>query len=170
MRPTSITTYFNFGGEERFLHQVKAGYQIKKYIIPNIDYFLNKLYSLGLNVTERTEAIDDLKMFKKSLAAATEDACLTQSQADLLEKIMEDIYKTLYAEIIGKTAYVESFIGKLRDEHLNGEVLDTLAEAKVLAEDWRREYDRFRPHSSLGYRPPAPEAYMTGKITQGLVH
>jgi len=35
---------------------------------------------------------------------------------------------------------------------------------------WRREYNRFRPHSSLGYRPPAPEAYMTEIFTQGLVH
>ncbi|MGA2361364.1 MAG: integrase core domain-containing protein, partial [Candidatus Aminicenantales bacterium] len=35
---------------------------------------------------------------------------------------------------------------------------------------WRREYNRFRPHSSLGYRPPAPEAYLAGKFTQGLVH
>ncbi|MGA2531775.1 MAG: integrase core domain-containing protein, partial [Candidatus Aminicenantales bacterium] len=35
---------------------------------------------------------------------------------------------------------------------------------------WRREYNRFRPHSSLGYRPPAPEAFMVGKFTQGLVH
>ena len=69
-----------------------------------------------------------------------------------------------------ENGYVESFIGKLRDELLNGEVLDTLAEAKVLVEGWRREYNRFRPHSSLGYRPPAPEAYMAGKITQGLVH
>ena len=35
---------------------------------------------------------------------------------------------------------------------------------------WRKEYNRFRPHSSLGYRPPAPEAYLAGKFTQGLVH
>ena len=69
-----------------------------------------------------------------------------------------------------ENGYVESYIGKLRDELLNGEVLDTLAEAKVLVEGWRREYNRFRPHSSLGYRPPAPEAYLAGKFTQGLVH
>jgi putative transposase len=54
--------------------------------------------------------------------------------------------------------YIESFNGKLRDELLNGEVLDTLFEAKVLVERWRREYNQIRPHSSLGYRPPAPEA------------
>jgi hypothetical protein len=46
----------------------------------------------------------------------------------------------------------------MRDELLNGELLDTLDEAKALAEAWRRTYNRIRPHSSLGYRPPAPEA------------
>ena len=53
---------------------------------------------------------------------------------------------------------VESFNGKLRDELLNGEIFDTLQEAKVLIERWRREYNTRRPHSALGYRPPAPEA------------
>ena len=69
-----------------------------------------------------------------------------------------------------ENGYVESYIGKLRDELLNGEVLDTLAEAKVLVEGWRREYNRFRPHSSSGYRMPAPEVFMVGKFTQVLVH
>ena len=69
-----------------------------------------------------------------------------------------------------ENGYVESFIGKLRDELLDGEVLDTLTEAKVLVEGWRREYNCFRPHRSLGYRPPAPEAFMVGKFTQGLVY
>jgi len=68
-----------------------------------------------------------------------------------------------------ENGYVESYIGKLGDELLNCEVLDTLAEANVLVEGWRREYNRFRPHSSLGYGPPAPEAYVAGKFTQGLV-
>jgi transposase InsO family protein len=57
-----------------------------------------------------------------------------------------------------ENGYVESFNGKLRDEMLNLEVFDTLLEAKVLVERWRIEYNTFRPHSSLGYRPPAPEA------------
>ena len=47
--------------------------------------------------------------------------------------------------------------GKFRDEFLNREVLDTLLEARVLTAWWRREYNEVRPHSSLGYRPPAPE-------------
>ena len=57
-----------------------------------------------------------------------------------------------------ENGYIESFNGKLRDELLNLEIFDTLLEAKVLIERWRREYNQIRPHSSLGYRPPAPEA------------
>jgi len=57
-----------------------------------------------------------------------------------------------------ENGYVESFNGKLRDELLNGEVFHTVKEARVLIERWRRHYNTVRPHSSLGYRPPAPEA------------
>jgi transposase InsO family protein len=57
-----------------------------------------------------------------------------------------------------ENGYIESFNGKLRDELLNGEIFYTLWEAKVLVERWRQHYNRIRPHSSLGYRPPAPEA------------
>lgn len=56
-----------------------------------------------------------------------------------------------------ENGYVESFNGKLRDELLNGEIFYTLREAKIMIERWRDEYNRVRPHSSLGYRPPAPE-------------
>ncbi len=68
-----------------------------------------------------------------------------------------------------ENGYIESFNGKMRDELLNGEVLDTLEEAKVLVEAWRRIYNRIRPHSSLEYRPPAPEAHVVGTFTLGLV-
>ena len=47
-----------------------------------------------------------------------------------------------------ENGYIESFNGKLRDEPLNGEIVETLLEAKVLIELWRREYNRFRPHSA----------------------
>jgi len=70
--------------------------------------------------------------------------------------------KTLYIEPGSpwENGYIESFNGKLRDEFLNLEIFDTLFEAKVLAERWRREYNTFRPHSSLNYRPPSPEAIL----------
>ena len=57
-----------------------------------------------------------------------------------------------------ENGYIESFNGKLRDELLNGEIFDTVLEAKVLTERWRQEYNHVRPHSALGYRPPAPAA------------
>ena len=57
-----------------------------------------------------------------------------------------------------ENGYVESFNGKLRDELLARETFTTLTEARILIERWRREYNTVRPHSALGYRPPAPEA------------
>ena len=59
-----------------------------------------------------------------------------------------------------ENGYIESFNGKLRDELLNGEIFDTLLEAKVLIERWRRQYNQVRPHSSLNYRSPAPETWI----------
>lgn len=56
-----------------------------------------------------------------------------------------------------ENGYCESFNGSMRDELLNGEIFYTLAEARILIEAWRRHYNTVRPHSSLGYRPPAPE-------------
>ena len=53
---------------------------------------------------------------------------------------------------------IESFNGKLRDELLNVEIFDTLLEAQVLTERWSKHSNTVQPHSSLGYRPPAPEA------------
>jgi transposase InsO family protein len=68
--------------------------------------------------------------------------------------------KTLYIEPGSpwENGYVESFNGKLRDEFLKRESFDTVLEAKVLIERWRQAYNTVRPHSALGYRPPAPEA------------
>ena len=59
-----------------------------------------------------------------------------------------------------ENGYCESFNSKLRDELLNAEMFSTLYEAEVLIENWRRHYNAVRPHSSLGYRPPAPEAIL----------
>ena len=59
-----------------------------------------------------------------------------------------------------ENGYNESFNGKLRDECLNREIFYTLKEAQVLIEQWRCFYNTQRPHSALGYRPPAPEAVL----------
>lgn len=59
-----------------------------------------------------------------------------------------------------ENGYNESFNSKLRDELLNGEIFYSLKEAEVLIERWRRHYNTVRPHSSLQYRPPAPETIL----------
>lgn len=72
--------------------------------------------------------------------------------------------KTLFIEPGSpwENGYVESFNGKLRDELLDREIFYSLTEAKVLIEMWRKHYNGIRPHSSLGYRPPAPETIAAG--------
>ena len=76
--------------------------------------------------------------------------------------------KTLYIEPGSpwENGYIESFNGKLRDELLEREIFDTLYEAQVLIERWRIEYNTIRPHSSLGYRPPAPEAVQLRRLNR----
>jgi transposase InsO family protein len=64
-----------------------------------------------------------------------------------------------------ENGYIESFNGKMRDELLNREIFMTLTEAEVLIEQWRREYNQVRPHSSLGYRSPAPEVTIPVTLT-----
>ena len=71
--------------------------------------------------------------------------------------------KTLFIEPGSpwENGYCESFNGRLRDELLAREQFDTLLEAKVLIERWRRHYNTVRPHGSLGYRPPARSSHIT---------
>lgn len=70
--------------------------------------------------------------------------------------------KTLFIEPGSpwENGFIESFNGKFRDELLNREIFYTLKEAQIIIEQWRREYNQIRPHSSLDYRPPAPEAVL----------
>ena len=69
-----------------------------------------------------------------------------------------------------ENGYNESFNGRLRDELLNGEIFYTLREAQVLIENWRRHYNTIRPHSALGYRPPAPEAVLHHRPVPAFAH
>ncbi|MFY0624354.1 MAG: IS3 family transposase, partial [Pelagimonas sp.] len=54
-----------------------------------------------------------------------------------------------------ENGYCESFNARFRDEFLNGEIFYSLREAQILIEEWRKHYNTKRPHSALGYRPPA---------------
>ena len=75
--------------------------------------------------------------------------------------------KTLFIEPGSpwENGYIESFNGKMRDELLDREIFTNLQEARVLIEQWQQDYNQVRPNSSLGYRPPAPEAILTGTPT-----
>ena len=79
--------------------------------------------------------------------------------------------KTLYIEPGSpwENGYCESFNSKMRDEFLNGEIFYSLREVRVLTERWRVYFNTERPHSSLGYRPPAPEARLTKNMGHGEV-
>ncbi len=63
-----------------------------------------------------------------------------------------------------ENGYNESFNGRLRDELLNVELFNDLREAKVLIERWRRHFNTVRPHTSLGYQPPAPETVIPANL------
>ncbi len=65
-----------------------------------------------------------------------------------------------------ENGYVELFNGKMRDELFNREIFYTLQEAQILIAQWGKDYNHFRPHSSLGYRPPAPQAWLMSVIPQ----
>ncbi len=80
---------------------------------------------------------------------------------DLRKWLLSSGAKTLYIEPGSpwENGYCESFNSKLRDEFLNGEIFYSLKELQVLAERWRVHYNTVRPHSSLGYRQPAPTAW-----------
>ena len=115
-----------------------------------------------LNSTDVIEALCDLFIVRGIPAHIRSDNGPEFIAVALREWIATVGAKTAYIEPGSpwENGYVESFNGKLRDELLNGEVFYTLAEAKIVIEQWRRHYNTVRPHSSLGYKPPAPEAFV----------
>jgi transposase InsO family protein len=69
-----------------------------------------------------------------------------------------------------ENGYCESFNGKLSDELLNGEIFYTLKQAQIVIENWRQHYNTVRPHSSLGYIPPAPQTILHTYKTVALLN
>jgi transposase InsO family protein len=113
-----------------------------------------------LRSTDVIEALADLFILR---------SVPTHIRSDNGPEFIAEALRTWIAAVGARTAYIEpgspwengyceSFNGKLRDELLNGEIFYTLKEAKTMIEAWRRHYNTVRPHSSLHYRPPAPEA------------
>ncbi|WP_421702160.1 IS3 family transposase [Aliiroseovarius sp.] len=112
-----------------------------------------------LNSTEVIDALTDLFILRGVPAFIRSDngpEFIAQSVRDWIAAVGA---KTAYIEPGSpwENGYCESFNARFRDELLNGEVFYSLREAQILIEQWRKHYNTKRPHSALGYRPPAPE-------------
>jgi putative transposase len=109
---------------------------------------------------EVIEALADVMLFRgkpENIRSDNGPEFVAKELRDWLAKVGTG---TLYIEPGSpwENGYCESFNGKLRDECLNGEIFYSLKEAQIVIEKWRVEYNTKRPHSALGYRPPAPAA------------
>ena len=113
-----------------------------------------------LNSTDVVDVLTDLFILRGAPAFIRSDngpEFVTQAVRDWIAAVGS---RTAYIEPGSpwENGYCESFNGRMRDELLNGEIFYTLREAQIIIEKWRKHYNTKRPHSALGYRPPAPEA------------
>jgi transposase InsO family protein len=134
-------------------------------ILTVIDEYTRECLALRAERSMRSEGVlevlDDL-FIRRGIPEHIRSDNGSEMTAKLVRSWLDTLQvKPLYIEPGSpwENGYVESFHGRLRDELLNGELFDTLWETQVLLKQWRREYNAFRPHSALGYRPPAPEAW-----------
>jgi len=116
-----------------------------------------------LNSRNVIDALTDLFILRGSPAFIRSDngpEFIAQAVRDWIAAVGA---KTAYIEPGSpwENGYCESFNGRFRDELLNGEIFYSLREAQIIIEEWRKHYNTKRPHSALGYRPPAPEAKIT---------
>ena len=116
-----------------------------------------------LNSTNVIDALTDLFILRGAPALIRSDngpEFIAQAVRDWIAAVGT---KTAYIEPGSpwENGYCESFNGRFRDELLNGEIFYSLREAQIIIEEWRKHYNTKRPHSALGYRPPAPEAIIS---------
>ncbi len=107
----------------------------------------------GMRSADIIEVLPELMMIREVPGHIRSDNRPEFTARAVRERLGRVGARTLYIEPGSpwENGYIESFNGKLRDE---------LLEARVLTEQYRQTYNRIRPHSSLGYRPPAPETYL----------
>jgi len=124
-----------------------------------------------LNSTDVVDALTDLFILR---------GVPSFIRSDNGPEFIAEIVRNWIAAVGAKTAYIEpgspwengyceSFNARLRDELLNGEVFYTLKEAQIIIEQWRKHYNTKRPHSALGYRPPAPETIIP-MVSRPIMH
>jgi transposase InsO family protein len=122
---------------------------------------------LAIRVARRINSLGVLEtMADVMIARGVPEHIRSDNGAEMTAKIVRSWLasvgaKTLYIEPGSpwENGYCESFNGKLRDELLNGEIFYSLKEAQVVIGQWRHHYNTVRPHSSLRYRPPAPQTF-----------
>jgi putative transposase len=144
----------------------------RKFRILNIiDEFTRECLAIKVNRKLNSQDVID-ELFKLFIYRGIPDHIRSDNGSEFTAKMVRKWLnrlgvKTLFIDPGSpwENGYIESFNGKLRDELLNLEIFTTLEEAKVLIEQWRKEYNQVRPHSALGYRPPAPEAIMSMALT-----
>ena len=112
-----------------------------------------------LNSTDVVDALTDLFILRGIPAFIRSDngpEFVAQKVRDWIEGVGA---KTAFIEPGSpwENGYCESFNARFRDELLNGELFYSLREAQIIIEQWRHHYNTVRPHSALGYKPPAPE-------------
>jgi putative transposase len=126
---------------------------------------------LAIKVTRRLNSFGVIEtMADVMLERGVPEHIRSDNGAEMTARIVRNWFaglgaKTLYIEPGSpwENGYCESFNGKLRDECLNGEIFYSLKEATIVIEQWRKHYNTQRPHSSLNYRPPAPQTSAPAK-------
>lgn len=122
---------------------------------------------LALEVSRSLKSLDVLECLSELfLSRGAQEFIRSDNGSEFVSGMLQEwlgrlSVKTLFIEPGSpwENGYIESFNGKFRDEFLSVELFESVLEARVLTERWRRHYNQVRPHSSLGYRPPAPEAW-----------
>ena len=144
-----------------FLHDQTADGRAFR-ILAIVDEFSREC--LALEVARRFSSIDVIEQLARLMALyGIPEHVRSDNSPEFIAKIVRNWLTTVGSQPTfiqpgspWENGYVESFNGKFRDAVLDAELFYTLIEAKVIIENWRRHYNEVRPHSSLGYRPPAP--------------
>lgn len=141
-----------------------------------IDEYTRKCLTVKINY--QLKANDVLEILSNLfLSEGCPDYIRSDNGSEFTAKVLTDWLNTIKI----KTAYItpgspwengynERFNGILRDELLNGEIFYTLKEARIIVEQWRQHYNEVRPHSSLGYKPPAPKVIIPSISTKFQIH
>ncbi len=132
-----------------------------------IDEFTHECLSIRvarrLNSTDVIDVLSDLFVLRGVPATFVLTTGPSSSRKAVQDWITAVGVKTAYIAPGSpwENGFVESFNARLRDELLNGEIFYGLREAQIVIESWRRHYNTIRPHGSIGYKPPAPEVFVS---------